>query len=127
MYIYIYTHTHTHTHIYIYRQRLIHTHLHLRTYTYIYIHIYIYVYICIYILYVHEYVYVDMYISLLALRFDCSPKPQETGVQSYVESYQRPKKVLDTSLLNTHNYLVWIKGKVEQSREMSSALPYTPV
>ena len=35
------------------------------------------------------------------------------------------KIVLDTSLLNTHQYKVRIKGKVEQSRERSSALPYT--
>ena len=44
-----------------------------------------------------------------------------------VESYQRlfKKMVLDTSLLNTQNYKVQIKGKVEQSREGSSALPYT--
>ena len=33
------------------------------------------------------------------------------------------KMVLDTSSLNTQQY----KGKVEQSREMSSALPYTSV
>ena len=31
--------------------------------------------------------------------------------------------VLDTSLLNTQQYKVRIKGKVEQSREGSSALP----
>ena len=37
------------------------------------------------------------------------------------------KMVLDTSLLNTQQYKVYIKGKVEQSRERSSALPYTPV
>ena len=33
--------------------------------------------------------------------------------------------ILDTSLLNTQDYKVLIKGKVEQSRERSSALPYT--
>ena len=37
------------------------------------------------------------------------------------------KMVLDTSLLNTQQYKVHIKGKVEQSRERSSALPYTLV
>ena len=37
------------------------------------------------------------------------------------------KMVLDTSLLNTQQYQVCIKGKVEQSREKSSALPYTSV
>ena len=35
--------------------------------------------------------------------------------------------VLDASLINTQQYKVRIKGKVEQSREMSSALPYTSV
>ena len=35
------------------------------------------------------------------------------------------KMVLDTSLLNTQQYKVRIKGKVEQSRERSIALPYT--
>ena len=33
--------------------------------------------------------------------------------------------VLDTSLLNSQQYKVRIKGKVEQSMERSSALPYT--
>ena len=37
------------------------------------------------------------------------------------------KMVLDTSLLNTQHYKVCIKGKVEQSRERSWALPYTTV
>ena len=37
------------------------------------------------------------------------------------------KMVLDTYLLNTQQYKVRIKGKVEQSRERSSALPYTLV
>ena len=37
------------------------------------------------------------------------------------------KMVLDTSLLNTQQYKVRIKGIVEQSRERSSALPYTSV
>ena len=37
------------------------------------------------------------------------------------------KMVLDTSLLTTQQYKVHIKGKVEQSRERSRALPYTLV
>ena len=32
--------------------------------------------------------------------------------------------VLDATLLNTQYYQVWIKGKVKQSRESSSALSY---
>ena len=35
------------------------------------------------------------------------------------------KMALDTALLNSQQYKVRIKGKVEQSRERSSALPYT--
>ena len=37
------------------------------------------------------------------------------------------KMVLDTTLLNTQHYKVRCKGKVEQSWEWSSALPYTLV
>ena len=37
------------------------------------------------------------------------------------------KIVLDTSLLNTQQYKERIKGRVEQYRERSSALPYTSV
>ena len=37
------------------------------------------------------------------------------------------KMVLDTALLNIQQYKVRIKGKVEQSRERSSALPYASV
>ena len=37
------------------------------------------------------------------------------------------KTELDTTLLNTQHYKVRFKGKVEQSREWSSALPYTLV
>ena len=35
------------------------------------------------------------------------------------------KMVLDAGLFNTQHYKVRMKGKVEQSREGSSALPYT--
>ena len=45
----------------------------------------------------------------------------ETEVQFQVESFKDSKMVLDTSLLNTQRYNVRIKGKVEQSREESSA------
>ena len=37
------------------------------------------------------------------------------------------KMVLDASLLNTQHYKVRFKGKVEQSRKRSSALPYISV
>ena len=37
------------------------------------------------------------------------------------------KMILDASLLNTEHYKVGIKGKLKQSRERSSVLPYTLV
>ena len=37
------------------------------------------------------------------------------------------KMVLDTYFLNSQQYKVHIKGKVEQSTERSGALPYTSV
>ena len=37
------------------------------------------------------------------------------------------KMVLDASLLNTQQYKVCIKGKMEKSQQRSSALPYTLV
>ena len=38
---------------------------------------------------------------------------------------KKKKKVHDTALLNIQHYKVWIKGKVGQSWERSSTLPYT--
>ncbi len=59
---------------------------------------------------------------------ECLLMAQGTWVQSQVESYQKLKKMLlDATLLNTHHYKVRIKGKMEQSRERSSTLPYTLV
>ena len=49
------------------------------------------------------------------------------GDQGLIPDRVIPKMVLDASLLNTLHYKVRIKGKVEQSRERSSALPYTLV
>ena len=37
------------------------------------------------------------------------------------------KIVLDASLFNTQHYKVRIKGKIKQSREWNSTLPYTLV
>ena len=40
---------------------------------------------------------------------------------------QKKKMLLDAFLLNTQHYKVRIKGKVKQSSERSSTLPYTLV
>ena len=73
-------------------------------------------------LYIYIYIYIYIYMA------------RETWVQSLVESYQlRKKMVLDSTLLYTHHDKVkcftftMIKGKVEQSWERSSAIPYTLV
>ena len=53
---------------------------------------------------------------------------RETWVQSQVASYQKTLKwYSDTSLLNTQQYKVCIKSKVEQSRKRNCTLPYTMV
>ena len=67
--------------------------------------------------------YIYIYIYILDKCVKCSPMPRETGVQSKVESYQR----LKNSTWYSQDYKVRIKGKVEQSREKSSALISTSV
>ena len=53
----------------------------------------------------------------------------ETVIQSLVDLYSiyTQKFILDAAMLNTQHYKVGIKGKMEQSRERSSALLYTSV
>ena len=53
--------------------------------------------------------------------------PGDLGLISGLVIPKTLKMVLDTSLFNTQQYKVCIKGKVEQSRERSSTLPYTLV
>ena len=72
--------------------------------------------------------YFEFILKTFSYIFNGSPMVRETRVQSQVPSYQRLKKmVLDISLLNTQHYKVRIKGKVEQSLRISSALPYALV
>ena len=85
----------------------------------LYIYIYIYVYIYLYT-HTHTYIYI------------CVGRVFANGVGYLGWNSGRVipkifKMVLDISLLKTQQYKVYIKGKVEQSRERSSALPYTLV
>ena len=51
-----------------------------------------------------------------------------SGDRSSIQGRVIPQKmILDTSLLNTQYYKLWIKGKVEQSKERGSTLSYTSV
>ena len=68
---------------------------------------------CKLVIFLHRY---DNVYRLIAQRVECSLMIQKTL-----------KMVFDTSLLNTQPYKVRIEGKVEQSRERNSVLPYTSV
>ena len=78
--------------------------------------IYIYIYVCMYVL-------VFVYI-FIAWKLICDYWLYVVPGRVIPETL---KMVLDTSLLNTQQYKVNIKGKVEQSKERSRALPYTLV
>ena len=58
---------------------------------------------------------------------ECSPMAGRPGFNSRSSHTKDSKVVLAAALLNTQHYKVRIKGKVEQFREKSSALPYTSV
>ena len=62
----------------------------------------------------------------LAVRV-CANGPGDLGSIKGRVIPKTQKMVLDASLLNTQHCKVRIKGKVEQARERSSALPYTLV
>ena len=75
-----------------------------------------------------SFLFLHLIVSYPKFKIITSLSLRETWVQSQVESYQKTlKMVLDTTLLNTQHYKVRFKGKVEQSWEWSSALPYTLV
>ena len=66
-----------------------------------------------------------IYIGLMSRVFTNGP-----GDRGSIPGWVIPKTqkmILDAALLNTQHYKVWIKGKVEQSREGSSILPYSLV
>ena len=64
-------------------------------------------------------------IGLIGRVFANGPGDQGSILDQVIPKTQ--KMVLDASLLNTQHYKVCIKGKVDQSRERSSTLPYTSV
>ena len=64
-------------------------------------------------------------ISLMSSVLAKSPGDRGSSLGRVITKTQ--KMVNDAVLLNTQHYKVRIKGKVEQSRERGSALPYTSV
>ena len=96
--------------------------MHIHTYAYIHrnAHTYGYIYIYIYI-----YIHTNRDIGPAVRVFANGP-----GDLGSIPGRVIPKTLkieLDTTLLNTQHYKVRFKGKVEQSREWSSALPDTLV
>ena len=74
------------------------------------------------------YKYIPQKAGSLAYWVECSPNgPEDLGSIPGRVIPKTLKMVLDTSLLNTKQYKVRIKGKVKQFRDRSSALPYTSV
>ena len=53
--------------------------------------------------------------------------PGDRGLISGGVIPKTPKMVLNAPLIKTRRYKIRTKGKMEQSREWSSALPYTSV
>ena len=107
----------------------------------VYICVYICIYICVFMcvcvcVFIYTYIYVCMcvcvciyiyiYIRLIGLvgRVFTSGSGDLGSIPGRVIP-KTLKMLLDTSLLNTQQYKVCIQSKVEQSRERSSALPYT--
>ena len=82
------------------------------------VHMYAYTYACEYMVYLPD-------IGLAVRVFANGPGDLGSIPGRVIPKTQ--KMVLDASLLNTQHYKVRIKGKVEQSRERSRALPYTLV
>ena len=72
-------------------------------------------------------VYISKYeaIGLMSRVFDSGPGDRGSIPGQVIPKTQ--KMVLDAALLCTQHYKVKIKGKVEQSWEWNSALPYTSV
>ena len=62
-------------------------------------------------------------IGLISWRFTNGPGDRSSIIGQAIPKTQ--KMILDATLLNTQRYNVRINGKVEQSREWSSTLPYT--
>ena len=67
----------------------------------------------------------DQAIDLMSRVFANDPGDQGSIPGRVIPKTQ--KIILDAALLNTQYYKVRTKGKVKQSREWSSALPYTSV
>ena len=74
---------------------------------------------------IYIYIYIYIYIVLVGRVFANDPGDLGSILGRIIP--KTLKMILDTSWLNTQQYKVRIKGKVEQSREKSCALPFASV
>ena len=137
MYVFIYVYAY----IYMYIQVCmticiyIYIYMHINMYTFRYAYEYIYIYVWIYIcISIYIYIYIHLCVITHIRNRDIGPAvrvfangPGDLGSIPGRVIPKTLKMVLDTTLLNTQHYKVRFKGKVEQSWEWSSALPYTLV
>ena len=70
-------------------------------------------------------IYTSIYIDLMSWVLANGPEDRGSILDELIPKIE--EKVLYAALLNTPHYKVWVKGKVEQSREKRSLLPYTLV
>ena len=92
----------------------------------VYIYIYIYIYIYMRFFYESVYIYINIADSLASWVVFANSTRDLISIPDHIIP-QTLKMVLVTSSLNTQQYKVHIKGKLEQSSERSSILPYTSV
>ena len=64
----------------------------------------------------------DRVIGLMSRVFGNGPGDWDLILGQVIPKTQK-KMVLDATLLNTQHYKVWIKGKVDHTRELRSVLP----
>ena len=76
-------------------------------------------------IYKYEYMYSNQTIGLMSRMFANGPGKRGSVPGRVILKTQ--KMLLDAALLNTQYYKEQIKGKLEQSREWSTALPNTSV
>ena len=84
---------------------------------------YIYIYVCVCVCEKQSFLKNTPYIGIMFRVFAKGPEELRSIPGRVITKTQ--KTVLDAILLNTQHYKIRIKGKVEKSRERSSALPYT--
>ena len=76
---------------------------------------------------VHDTLYMIKHLSIFKIKARFANGPGDLGSIPGRVIPKTLKMVIDTFLLNTHQYKVRIKSKVKQSRERRSTLPYTSV